>query len=44
VRDNAIRHNQDGGWIAVTTEADGNLARLVVETGGPVGRPGAALG
>ena len=36
VLDNAIGHNMDGGWISVTTEADGHLARLVVETGGDV--------
>jgi signal transduction histidine kinase len=34
--DNAIRHNQPGGWIRVTTSAEGTLARLVVENGGPV--------
>ena len=36
VLDNAIGHNRDGGWISVTTGADGHLARLVVETGGDV--------
>jgi signal transduction histidine kinase len=34
--DNAIRHNQPGGWVRVTTRADGPLVRLVVENGGPV--------
>jgi hypothetical protein len=34
VVDNAINHNQDGGWIRVATEADGPVARVVVETGG----------
>ncbi|HEY2308023.1 MAG TPA: HAMP domain-containing sensor histidine kinase [Streptosporangiaceae bacterium] len=34
--DNAIEHNRDGGWISVTTGADGPLACLVVETGGDV--------
>jgi signal transduction histidine kinase len=34
VIDNAIGHNQDGGWIRVATGADGRLARVVVETGG----------
>ena len=34
--DNAIEHNRDGGWISVTTGADGLLACLVVETGGDV--------
>jgi signal transduction histidine kinase len=36
VLDNAIGHNRHGGWISVSTEADGHLARLVVETGGDV--------
>jgi signal transduction histidine kinase len=34
VIDNAIGHNQDGGWIRVATGAEGSLARVVVETGG----------
>jgi signal transduction histidine kinase len=34
VVDNAISHNQDGGWIRVATQADGPVARVVVETGG----------
>jgi signal transduction histidine kinase len=36
--DNAVRHNQPGGWIEVTTTADATTARveLAVETGGPV--------
>ena len=34
--DNAIRHNQLGGWIRVTTSADSTRARLAVENGGPV--------
>ena len=36
VLDNAIGHNRDGGWISITTGADGRLAHLVVETGGDV--------
>ncbi|MFI7693210.1 sensor histidine kinase [Nonomuraea sp. NPDC049655] len=32
--DNAIVHNQDGGWIRVEAAADGRWARLVVESGG----------
>jgi signal transduction histidine kinase len=36
VLDNAIGHNRDGGWISVTTEADGHLACLEVESGGDV--------
>jgi signal transduction histidine kinase len=35
VIDNAIGHNQDGGWIRVTTGASG-FAWMIVETGGPV--------
>ncbi|GAA4619759.1 ATP-binding protein [Actinoallomurus vinaceus] len=42
--DNAIRHNEDGGWIRVTTAADGENARLVVETGGAVLDPGQVAG
>jgi signal transduction histidine kinase len=34
VIDNAVRHNQPGGQIQVTTQADGTQARLTVETGG----------
>jgi signal transduction histidine kinase len=36
VIDNAIAHNQDGGWVSVATASGGRTARLVVETGGPV--------
>jgi signal transduction histidine kinase len=36
VIDNAIGHNPDGGWISVTTFADGRCAGLVVENGGDV--------
>ena len=36
VLDNAIGHNHIGGWISVTTGADGRHAHLVVETGGDV--------
>jgi signal transduction histidine kinase len=34
VIDNAVRHNERGGWIHVETGIDGSAARLVVETGG----------
>jgi signal transduction histidine kinase len=34
VLDNAIVHNQDGGWIHVFTGADASVAGVVVETGG----------
>ena len=36
VIDNAVRHNQPGGWISVTTATEGPLARLTVETGGRI--------
>ena len=32
---NAVCHNDDGGWIRITTETDGRRASLVVENGGP---------
>ena len=38
--DNAIRHNQPGGWICVATGAGTDTARLVVENSGPVFDPG----
>jgi signal transduction histidine kinase len=34
--DNAVKHNQPGGWIGVKTTVDGVAARLVVENGGAV--------
>jgi hypothetical protein len=34
VIDNAVKHNEDGGWIEVTGSADGEEAALTVETGG----------
>jgi signal transduction histidine kinase len=40
VIDNAVRHNEAGGYIEVTTMTDGPVARLIVETGGPVLDPG----
>ncbi|HEY2578617.1 MAG TPA: ATP-binding protein [Streptosporangiaceae bacterium] len=36
VLDNAITHNQAGGWIHVVTGADGPAARIIVDTGGEV--------
>jgi signal transduction histidine kinase len=36
VIDNAIAHNNDGGWISASTGSEGRLARLVVETGGDI--------
>lgn len=34
--DNAISHNQPGGWVSITTGLENQLARLVVENGGPI--------
>jgi signal transduction histidine kinase len=34
--DNAIVHNQESGWIRISTEHEDSEARLVVETGGRV--------
>ena len=34
--DNAIRYNQPGGWVHVTTTTEGPTARLTVENSGPV--------
>jgi signal transduction histidine kinase len=34
--DNAIRHNQPGGWVRVASAVDGEAARLLVENGGPL--------
>jgi signal transduction histidine kinase len=36
VVDNAVRHNEPGGWIRIATNVDGLVAWLVVETGGAV--------
>jgi signal transduction histidine kinase len=36
VIDNAVCHNTPGGWISITTTAQGASARLVVENGGQV--------
>jgi signal transduction histidine kinase len=38
--DNAIRHNQPGGWIRVATGTGTGTARLVVENSGPIVDPG----
>jgi len=34
--DNAVVHNQHGGWIRITTTRDEKTARLIVENGGTV--------
>jgi hypothetical protein len=39
VVDNAINHNQRGGWVQLTIISEGQLARLVVENGGPIIEP-----
>ena len=36
VIDNAVSHNQPGGWIRVQTAVEGSLVRIVVENGGPL--------
>src|SRR6185437_4419396 len=36
VIDNAVGHNEDGGWIAISSDSDSRAARLVVENGGRV--------
>jgi signal transduction histidine kinase len=36
VIDNAITHNEPGGWVRVTVSAVAGQARLVVENGGPL--------
>jgi signal transduction histidine kinase len=36
VVDNAVCHNERGGFVDVTTEADGLTARVIVESGGPL--------
>jgi signal transduction histidine kinase len=36
VVDNAVRHNEVGGWLRLATATDGGLARLTVESGGAV--------
>ncbi|MGH2882745.1 MAG: sensor histidine kinase, partial [Solirubrobacteraceae bacterium] len=33
--ENAVRHNEPGGFVAVAGEIDGDVARLIVENGGP---------
>jgi signal transduction histidine kinase len=34
--DNAVRHNQPGGWIRTQITRDGPVVRLLVENGGPL--------
>ena len=32
--DNAVKHNEPGGWVVVQTGAEGEMSRLIVENGG----------
>ena len=34
--DNAVRHNDPGGWIRTQITRDGPAVRLLVENGGPL--------
>lgn len=34
--DNAVRHNEDGGWLRVAATAADGMVELIVESGGPV--------
>ena len=36
VIDNAVCHNSEGGWVAITTEGSAGRARLIVENGGDI--------
>jgi signal transduction histidine kinase len=36
VIDNAINHNQPGGWVRVQTAVEGPVARISIDNGGPV--------
>jgi signal transduction histidine kinase len=42
--DNAIAHNGDGGWIALTTMTADGTARLIVENGGEILDPAQVAG
>ena len=41
---NAISHNRDGGWVRITTQADGDVARLTIENGGDILDPAQVAG
>jgi signal transduction histidine kinase len=41
---NAVSHNRDGGWIAITTAAGDGTARLIIENGGDVLDPAQVAG
>ena len=34
--DNAVCHNEDGGWVGITAQTDAGRAQLIVENGGQV--------
>jgi signal transduction histidine kinase len=42
--DNAIAHNRDGGWIAISTMANNGAAWLIVENGGEILDPAQVAG
>ena len=42
--DNAIAHNRDGGWIAISTMANNGAVRLIVENGGEILDPAQVAG
>jgi signal transduction histidine kinase len=41
--DNGIRHNEDGGWLDVSTRTEDGIVRVVVANGGPPIDPADAL-
>jgi signal transduction histidine kinase len=41
---NAVSHNRDGGWIRITTQANGGVARLTIENGGDILDPAQVAG
>ena len=41
---NAVSHNRDGGWIRITTQAGGDMARLTIENGGDILDPAQVAG
>jgi signal transduction histidine kinase len=41
---NAVSHNRDGGWIAITTAAGDGTARLIIENGGDILDPAQVAG
>jgi signal transduction histidine kinase len=41
---NAIVHNRDGGWVAITSIAGDGAARLIIENGGDILDPAQVAG